>query len=103
MKDGPDLRIIEPPLRPDVSNDLIEFAALVAGDNQEGSELAGYALVATYSNGSSAIGYHVPDMVPRQLFPSFFAECLRQRVPTQDEACRNINRANGWDEDEVDE
>lgn len=80
--------------------EFMDHARFMALDSEPGSELAGYVIVALYSDGARNVGFDLTGdhKVPRELLPALFAELVRRKVLMQAEACEVINRANGFED-----
>jgi len=98
MKDGgADVVVLDGSDRCEIARDLVEQAGVYADDTDEASQLAGYVLIAFYSDNARAVAYHRPDSIPGELLPAYVAELVRRKCVMQAEACDVVNRANGYD------
>lgn len=94
---GADVTVLDGSDRSEIARDLVEQAGIYADDTDADSQLAGYVLIAFYSDNARAVAYHRPEGVPGELLPAYVSELVRRKCVTQAEACDVVNRANGYD------
>jgi hypothetical protein len=103
MKSGADLSLLPTPLNfgdpADPENwrgKLVQHAKQIADNDETGSKLDGFIVLGMYSDGSTSIGYRLPDRLPRCLIPAYAAEILRRDVITDNEAELVFDRKFEW-------
>lgn len=67
---------------------MISASKAIGAMGTPGSELDGYIVVGLFSDGSTSMGYRIPERLPRALVPSYFAEVFRRDIITDKEAER---------------
>lgn len=83
------------------AGELVRNARTAAEWASAENPIAGYAVIAMFSDGSSSVGYRYDGdlcSVPRVLFPAWVEELLRRDMITYPEAVDVVNRANGFDD-----
>lgn len=75
---------------------LVHHAKTIADNDETGSKLDGFAVIGFFSDGSTSIGFRMPERIPRCLMPAYVAEILRRDVITDHEAERVFDDKFEW-------
>lgn len=75
---------------------LVAHAKGIADQGAPGSELSGFVVIGLFEDGSSSVGFRLPDWLPVSLAPAFIADLLRRDGLVQREAENVFNRMFEW-------
>lgn len=103
MKDGADVSILNTPVDPETGygpaaprGRIIRMAKNIAGMGTDVAPLDGYIVIGLYSDGSSSIGFRIPERIPTCLIPAYVSELMRRDAVTGQEAERIFDNRFQW-------
>ena len=103
MKNGADVSILPTPMDygdPDAPENwrgaAVRCAKRLAEFDQPHSKLDGFITLGFYSDGSTSLGFRVPERIPRCLLPAYVADLLRRDAIMEQAAADKFDQMFQW-------